>query len=166
MKRILKTWILTMMFCLGSIAIFSQADAAYRVGYVGGHQYAAGFSIRHGAGYGYHDYGYRHGYGYGYRHGYGYGYQGYGYKHGYGYGYNRGCGYRTFNCKTFSYDCCSGCYYPVVTTYQTCVVPCRAYSCDNCCPCWYTYYKRYTYAIKTVKYHTPYRYNNCNSCCY
>lgn len=153
MKRILKTWILTMMFCLGSIALFSQSAAAcsncgYK-GYSHGHVY---------------NYGYRHGYKYyGYHHGYKYGYRHYGY--GYNYG-KRGYSCKTFTCKSYSYDPCScGCS-TVVTTYKTYVVPCRACTYDNCCcPRWYTYNKRYTYAVKTVKYYNPVRYNSCNSCC-
>lgn len=136
MKRILKTWILTMMFCLGSVVLFSQSAAA-----------ACASCGYHGSSYN-SGYGYRH-YNSGYRH--------------------HGSGYKYFNCKTYSYDGCSCSYYPVVTTYKSCVVPYRGCYTDNCC-CkkWYTYYKRYTYAVKTVKYHCPVKvYNNCcNTCSY
>jgi hypothetical protein len=79
-------------------------------------------------------------------------------------------GGKVYSCKTYSYDCCTGCYYPVVTTYKTHVVKYQGYTCQCGCPKYYSYYKHYSYPVKSVKYYKAVSLcntcNTCNSCNY
>lgn len=71
-----------------------------------------------------------------------------------------------YKCRSYYRDCCTGCTYPTVTTYKTWVGKFCGYSCDCGCPKYYTYYKRFTYPVKSVKYYCPVRTcNPCASCC-